>query len=247
MLHSTVLLLIHDYRCRFLVSQSTVSRIVNKWLDVAYVHLSMSIRGPERHVLKATMATAFRKSFGTQVAVILDCFEAFVERSSSLLPRAQTWSAYKHHNTLKYLTGIAPQGGVTVLSQGWCGRPSDKVITQQSGVLDNLRPGDLVLADRGCTVADAVGLHCAKLVMPAFTKGKPQLSAHEVGKTRKIANVRIHVERVIGLLRNKHRIPKYTLPVEVLATEDDGPTLLDKIVFVCAALCNMNNSLVPSE
>ncbi|XP_077529339.1 uncharacterized protein LOC144141698 [Haemaphysalis longicornis] len=237
---------LQDIAYRFLVSQPTVSRIVNKWLDVAYVRLSMAIRWPERHVLRATMPMAFRKSFGTHVAVILDCFEVFVERSSSFLPRAQTWSAYKHHNTLKYLIGIAPQGVVTFISQGWCGRTSDKVITERCGVLDNLLPGDLVLADRGFTIADEVGLHCAKLVIPAFTKGKPQLSAHEVGKTRKLANVRIHVERVIGLLRNKYRILKYTLPVEVLASEEDGPTLLDKIVFICAALCNMNNSLVPS-
>lgn len=61
-----------------------------------------------------------------------------------------------------------------------------------------LLPGDLVLADRGFTITDAVGLHCSKLVIPAFTKGKQQLSAHEdEKKTRNLANVRIHIERVI--------------------------------------------------
>jgi hypothetical protein len=39
---------------------------------------------------------------------------------------------------------------------------------------------------------------CAEVHIPAFTKGKNQLSAKEVESTRKIANVRIHVERVIG-------------------------------------------------
>lgn len=33
--------------------------------------------------------------------------------------------------------------------------------------------------------------------MPAFTKGKKQLEGIEVEHTRTIANVRIHVERVI--------------------------------------------------
>ena len=41
----------------------------------------------------------------------------------------------------------------------------------------------------------------AKLHIPAFTKGKSQLSAMEVTETRTIANVRIHVERVIGNVR----------------------------------------------
>ena len=36
-----------------------------------------------------------------------------------------------------------------------------------------------------------------KLEIPAFTKGKSQLSQLEVDKSQQISNVRIHVERVI--------------------------------------------------
>ncbi|XP_077547468.1 uncharacterized protein LOC144159692, partial [Haemaphysalis longicornis] len=236
---------LQDLAYRFHVSEATISRAVNKWLDVAFVRLRYAVKWPERHTLQSTMPMAFRRAFGTQVAVILDCFEVFIERPSSMLPRSQTWSKYKNHNTVKFLIGIAPQGVTTFISCGWCGRTSDKVITLNCGVLDNLLPGDIVLADRGFTVSAEVGIHCAKLVMPAFTKGKPQLSAYEVEKTRKVANVRIHVERVIGLLRNKYRILKHTLPVEVLSCDPDGPTVLDRIVFVCAALANLSDSLVP--
>lgn len=81
--------------------------------------------------------------------------------------------------------------------------------------------------------------------MPAFTKGKPQLSAYEVEKARKVVNVRIHVERVIGLLQNKYRILKHMLPVEVLSCDPNGPTVLGRTVFVCAALANLSDSLVP--
>jgi len=37
-----------------------------------------------------------------KVAVILDCFEIFIERPSILKARAMTWYNYKHHNTFEY-------------------------------------------------------------------------------------------------------------------------------------------------
>jgi hypothetical protein len=52
------------------------------------------------------MPMSFRTNFGTLVAVIVDCFEIFIDRPSNLMARAQTWSSYKHHNTAKYMIGI---------------------------------------------------------------------------------------------------------------------------------------------
>ena len=63
-----------------------------------------------------------------------------------------------------------------------------------------LFPGDTVLADRGFDIADSVDSYCSNLKIPAFTKGKNQLSGIEIEQTRYIANVPIHVERVIGTL-----------------------------------------------
>ncbi|XP_075737083.1 swt1 RNA endoribonuclease isoform X2 [Rhipicephalus microplus] len=235
---------LQDLAYRFHVSRATISRVFNKWLDAAFVRLERAVVWPERDVLRKTMPMVFRKAFGTDVVVILDCFEVFIERPSSMISRSQTWSTYKNHNTVKFLVGIAPQGNVTFMSRGWCGRTSDKAITEGSKVLDNLLPGDMVLADRGFTISDSVGIRSARLVTPAFTKGKPQLSAFQVERTRRVANVRIHVERVIGLLRNKFRILKHTLPVEMLTADENGATVLDK-TFVCAALVNLCDFLVP--
>ncbi|CAN7946346.1 unnamed protein product [Ixodes hexagonus] len=191
------------------------------------------------------MPASFRAAFGVKVAVILDCFEVFIDRPSSLVSRALTWSQYKHHNTVKYLIGIAPQGVITFISKGWGGRTSDKELTETCGILENLLLGDSVLADRGFTIADSVGLFCARLEIPAFTRGRAQLSAYEVAKTRTLANVRIHVERVIGLLRNKYRILSTTIPVELISTPaGDSVPDLDKVVTVCAALTNLCKSVV---
>ncbi|ESO85592.1 hypothetical protein LOTGIDRAFT_98628, partial [Lottia gigantea] len=70
-------------------------------------------------------------------------------RPSNLLANAAKWSSYKHHNTVKFLIGIMPPGSVSFISKGWGGRTSDKHVTENSGFLSNILPGDLVLADRG--------------------------------------------------------------------------------------------------
>ena len=56
--------------------------------------------------------------------------------------------------------------------------------------------GDVVLADRGFNIHDDLPVRGAKLEIPAFTKGKSQLSRAEVETSRRLAHVRIHVERI---------------------------------------------------
>ena len=90
---------------------------------------------------------------------------------------------------MKYLIGITPQGTVYFISKGWGGRTSDKHLTERSGFLDHLNPGDVRLADRGFDVADSVGLYNAELKIPAFTRGKKQLGPVELGSTRGLASV----------------------------------------------------------
>lgn len=202
---------------------------------------------PEREQLRKTMPMTFRNHCPTCV-VVIDCFEVFLERPTALLARAQTFSSYKHHNTIKYLIGITPQGTVSFISQGWGGRVSDKHLTENSGILQNLLPGDTVLADRGFNIKESVAVYQANMSIPAFTKGKSQLDAIEVEQTRRIANVRIHVERLIGSIRQKYTFLSATQPIDLVSVEDESilPTL-DKIVHVCCALVNLCDSVVPTD
>ena len=157
--------------------------------------------------------------FGKKVTVIIDCFEVFIEKPTNLLARGQTFSSYEPHNTIKILIGITSQGTVSFVSETWGGRTSDKYLTENCGFLNKLLPEDIVMADRGFTITESVGLQQAKLLIPAFTMGKSQLDPVDVEQTRGIASVRIHVERVIGLLRRKYTILESTLPTDLVATQ----------------------------
>ena len=110
-----------DIAFRFGVHQSTVSRSIRKWFDVLYIRLKLLIKWPEREELVKTMSIDFKKNF-RKCVIIIDCFEVFCERPTSLMARSQTWSNYKQHNTVKFLVGIAPQGVVVFISKGWGGR-----------------------------------------------------------------------------------------------------------------------------
>lgn len=178
------------------------------------IRLSPLIYWPEREELWQTMPQCFQYSFGKKTTVIIDCFEVFIEKPTNLLARAQTFSSYKHHNTVKVLIGITPQGSISFVSKAWGGRTSDKFLTENCGLMNKLLPGDLVMADRGFTIHDIVALKRAELAIPALTKGKSQIDPVDVESTRGIANVRIRVERVIGLLRNKYTILQGTLSTD---------------------------------
>ena len=231
---------------------SFVSRTFQAWMIVMDCRLHPFIKWPEREALWHTMPQCFQQSFGKKVTVIIDCFEIFIDRPSNLLARAQTFSSYKHHNTVKVLIGITPRGTISFVSKAWGGRTSDKCLTENCGIIDKLLPGDLVLADRGFTIQELLMFKHAQLAIPAFTRGKDQLDPVEVEETRNIANVRIHVERIIGLLRRKYTILSGILPIDFLISSSTGSQegaipMIDRILNVCSALVNLCPGIVPFD
>ena len=92
----------------------------------------------------------------------------------------------------------------------------------------------------------------AQLALPAFTRGKDQLDPVDIEATRGIANVRIHVERVIGLLRRKYTILSGTLPIDFLmcdpnGSQEESTPMIDRIISVCSALVNLCPGIVPFD
>ena len=166
-------------------STLTEEEIFRTWLPGLSSSLKNLIVWPSKIEIKENLPQSFRRKYRDCICII-DCSEIFIERPKNLTARAQTWSNYKHNNTIKYLIGISPAGAVTFLSEGWGGRVSDKQITIDSGFLKKLHPGDCVLADRGFLIEDELAKHGAYLKIPKFTHGKTQLSAKDVDESRQL-------------------------------------------------------------
>ena len=65
--------------------------------------------------------------------------------------------------------------------------------------------------------------------------------------TRKIASVRVHVEQVIGNLKNKYTFLQGPLPLDYLIVIDSDHTTIEKVAVVASALTNICNSIIPFE
>lgn len=80
---------------------------------------------------------------------------------------------------------------------------TNSLIVENSGFLNYFLPGDEIMAYRGFTINDFKLLFPfrVKLNIPAFTKGQDQLLEDDVTEIRRIACVRINVERTIRRLK----------------------------------------------
>ena len=186
----------------------------------------------------ATLPYSFKEKYPTTFGLI-DASEIFIETPNDLQLQSSSWSNYKHHNTAKFLVCCTPNGSISFISPLYLGSISDVELTRVSGLLDKLQGKEeiSIMADRGFTIKDQLYKLSISLNIPPFLKGQKQLTAEEVKEGRQIASLRIHVERIIGRVKN-FSILRGTLPISMTR-------LANQIVSVCALLLNMQPALVP--
>ena len=227
-----------DIAFRFNISTALVSRYFTTWICFLYHHLKEIDWMPSVKQVEGTLPSAFREKYPSTYCII-DGSEIFMETPSDLHMQSSTWSSYKHHNTAKFLIGCTPNGCVSFISPLYVGSISDVELTRVSGLLNCIedKPGISIMADRGFTIKDMLDNIGVKLNIPPFMEGRKQLPASEVREGRKIASVRIHVERAIGRIKS-FQILKHTIPITLAG-------LSNQIVTVCAFLSNFKPVLVP--
>ncbi|CAN8013115.1 unnamed protein product [Ixodes pacificus] len=138
-----------DLSRRFGVSVSTVGNIFRATLAILGRILRNVVVWLSRETIFRNVPQSFEENGFAGTTCILDCTEVFLQRPKKLLARAQTYSSYKGHNTVKFLVAIAPHGSVMFVSKVYGGRASDKHIVRDSGIISYFQHGDQVMADRG--------------------------------------------------------------------------------------------------
>lgn len=232
-------LLYGDLACRFAISPSGVCKVFHKVLKALHEMMKYIVVWLPRSRIQSSMPQSFVDSGYVRTTCILDCTEVVLQRPRKQKARAQTYSQYKANNTVKFLIVVAPNGFIMYVSKVYGGRASDKYIVKDCGVQEYFVPGDEIMADRGFSLDPYLAVQGIKLNMPAFTRGKSQLSEKEVTETRRIASVRIHVERAINRIKT-YRIFKFALSIKSRKT-------IDMMVLVCAGLCNLKPPLIAEK
>jgi len=187
-----------DLAYRFQVSQATVSRICSTWINFCYCKFKELPIWPSQTVVDCNMPLPFQDLYPS-TRCIIDATEIFIQKPQNPSAQQLTFSSYKNHNTFKALIAIAPSGAISFISDLFGGNISDKELTAQCGLLDYLEEGDAVMADRGFNISDLLEAKGVTLnIPPRLNDSSGQLSESDRVKTRRIASVRIHVERAIG-------------------------------------------------
>lgn len=223
-----------DLATRFNCSTATVTNIfitiVSALYDTLYVGM-LENNIPSRAKNQTSLPDCFQPF--PNCRVVLDCTEVAVSNTESLDTQSHLYSQYKGRTTLKALIGVAPNGVITFTSDLYGGSASDKAITADCGLLQQLQPGDMVMADKGFTIRDILP-EGVSLNTPSFLVNG-QFTQEEVNHNRQISRARIHVERsiqrlkVFGIL---HHIP-YQFRKNI-----------NKILKVCVCLTNLQTPIL---
>lgn len=108
-----------------------------------------------------------------------------------------------------------------------------------SGLIEKLEKGDILMADRGFNIQELLLHKEVKLIIPPFkrtTRSTNQFTLSEGQSTKIVANSRIHVERVIGRLK-EFMFLQGPIPLTLV-------DLTEAALLVCAALVNLQPALV---
>ncbi|XP_052691592.1 uncharacterized protein LOC128169504 [Crassostrea angulata] len=170
-----------DLAERFNTSASSVNNIVTSQIcamhEVLYEGLIES-RIPSLQKCKGSMPTSFGDF--SSCRIVLDATEINQDvPGNDMRLQASTYSGYKNSNTVKSVTGVAPNGALVFISKLYPGSTSDVAIVEHSKILQQLAPGDMILADKGFTIHKLLpqGVH---LNIPPFLTAKSQYTPSEV-------------------------------------------------------------------
>ena len=226
---------VEDLAFRFGVSVSLATSIITTFIVFLSLELKPLIYWPTPDQTISYKHFHFNGTFD-KCEGIGDCTEQWIEHSKNPDAQYQTYSSYKSHNTLKKLIFCTKSGSISYISEAYAGSCTDRFITEDTNIAAKFTPGFMVLFDKGFNVQDLFLSLQVKCVLPPFVRSKRQFTRSEVYQGKRIARARIHVERVMGRLK-EFRLLNHVLPINMI-------DLCDHIWNVAGAIVNMQPALV---
>jgi hypothetical protein len=226
-----------DLAHRFDISQFTVSDIFSKWIKHMEHILSQLPLWAPKELIETNMPKSFIDLGFQHTRCIIDCTELYIQQpSSNLVLQSVLFSTYKNHHTAKGLVGIAPHGPITFVSDLYVGSASDFDITKDCGLLNLLEPNDHIMADKGFEIQRLLDEIQVRVDHPPILRGVSQMNVEQEITTRRIARLRIHVERAIERIKN-YRILSESFPYSQWR-------MLNSIWKICAILTHFQPPII---
>jgi len=223
----------------FGVSEATGGRAFTAWLDFLANSSRPVVHLPEVGDVVRSAPPNFRKKGLSSVALVFDTTEYEVDKPWQTDAARALWSQYKNKYTAKLLVCITPSGMIAFVPEAFAGRTSDVDLVKRCGIMEKLEErrfgheGMQIMADRGfnsiAPLLLKMGMHY--VAPPHKRKGEEQFSEEDAGITRDVANLRIHVERAIGAMRQWR----------ILDNKFDSQQMdnIGEVALICAALVNL--------
>lgn len=223
----------------FGINQSTVSRYIRSTLPALSAFYKKLYPFPNLQTIQANAPAHFKNVLGTDVSWIIDSFEFDIQVTSNKAVQALTWSTHYKANKGKVLVAVTPDGFIWV-SKAYGGRITDHELVKVSGLLDHLEAGMHIVMDRGFTkiVFELLRRGCLGIA-PSRLRKRKQFFEEEMTANTDTSNLRIHIERAIGMLTEFNIL---RLPMNV-ATFD----LIDDILQVIRGICNHRTPMTVRE
>ena len=217
------------------VSPFTAQNIFITWINFCARQWSEINFWTDKDLVQFYAPDDFHLKF-PKTRLIIDGTEIPIQKPSNPLTQRCTFSSYKNRNAVKVLVGSTPGGLISYLSPAYGGATSDRQVVERSRLPEMCDASDSVMADKGFNVQDLFAARDIHVNIPTFFKKKNRMSGQQVLADRKISSKRVHIERIIGLMKT-YKILTSPLP----ASE---AKLASHIVSVCATLCNFRTRIV---
>ncbi|EDO36466.1 predicted protein [Nematostella vectensis] len=217
------------------ISNTVVRNIFVTWIQFMFCHFKEfeHLMFPSRQALRTFLPKVFQKFKNVRCSV--DFTEFFCQTPSNYAQQGNMFSSYKHHNTMKCLIAVTPNGSACFVSDLFEGSIDDVSIFRESGILKHINPGDAILVDKGFTVQDLLFNKQATIHIPPFLGKRDCLTKEEELATKRIAKARIHVERFNERLK-KFRLIGNIIPLNL-------SSIASQLVYVSCCLVNFQPCL----